>query len=58
MDKAQAEARIVELVKRIDEIRATLTGQNQVDAMEAVQEEIREMRQITGQRQIVGTFRR
>lgn len=56
MTSEQAEARIVELVQRVDNIRATeMHIADKAAAIQEVEREIADFKQITGPRPITGT---
>lgn len=54
MDKEQAEAQIVTLVRQIDHARSVLSGQECDDRVAELKQQIEELKKITGQRHITG----
>lgn len=58
MNKEEAEKKICELVRQIDGVRAMgLTKEKENGRIAQLDEEIRELKKITGPRHLTGTFR-
>jgi hypothetical protein len=58
MNKQKAEEAIVSLVQQVDAIRASdMTEDKKVRAIALIDEEIKDLKKITGPRRITGTLR-